>query len=259
MRPPAVTPETLPALLARSGFIAADEEAAELVACAAGDAAVLDALVARRLTGEPLAWITGTVHFAAIEVHVDPGVYVPRWHSEQLALRAVELLPADGVAVDLCCGSGAIAAVLAAHRPGARVVAGDVDPRAVACAAANGVEAYCGDLFAALPPGLRGGVDVVVAVVPYVPAPELPLLQRDTFTFESTLAYDGGADGTDVLRRAVLGAPRWLRPGGTLLLELGGNQADLLAADLERSGFAAVRILRDAEGDPRGVEATWAA
>jgi release factor glutamine methyltransferase len=96
-------------------------------------------------------------------------------------------------------------------------------------------------------------------VVPYVPAPELPLLQRDTFTFESTLAYDGGADGTEVLRRAVLGAPRWLRPGGTLLLELGGNQADLLAADLQRSGFAAVRILRDAEGDPRGVEATWAA
>ena len=118
---------------------------------------------------------------------------------------------------------GAIAATLAARRPGARVVASDVDARAVACAVANGVEAVTGDLFAPLPPELERRVDVVVGVVPYVPTPELGLLQRDTLAFESARSYDGGPDGTAVLRRALAEAPRFLRPGGALLLELGGE------------------------------------
>jgi release factor glutamine methyltransferase len=238
------------------GFVAAEEEAEELVAAAGGDRAKLEAMLARRLTGEPLAWITGTVVFCGVELRVDPGVYVPRWQSEQLARRAVERLPADGTAIDLCTGSGAIARTLMAHRPGARVVATDVDERAVACAAANGVEVHRGDLFAPLPPGLEGRVDVVAGVVPYVPTPELPLLQRDTFTFESTLAYDGGPDGTELLRRAVAGSPRFLAPGGALLLELGGEEAGALAGDLARAGFVGVTVLVDEDGDVRGIEAT---
>ena len=177
-------------------------------------------MVARRLTGEPLAWITGTAPFCGLWIRVDPGVYVPRWQTEALAWRAVERLPADGVAIDLCTGSGAIAKVLMTHRPGARVVASDVDPRAVACARSNGVEAYVGDLFEPLPDVVA---DVIVGVVPYVPTPDLPLLQRDTFTFETPLAYDGGADGLDIVRRVIAEAPRHLR--GPLLLELGGDQA----------------------------------
>ncbi len=89
------------------------------------------------------------------------------------------------------------------NHPGARVVASDLDERAVACATKNGVEVYVGDLFAPLPRTLEGGVDVVVGVVPYVPTPALPFLQRDTFAFESPLAYDGGRDGTEVLRRVL--------------------------------------------------------
>jgi len=245
------------ARLAAAGFIAAEEEAELLVARAAGDAALLAALLERRLTGEPLAWITGSASFCGVEVVVNSGVYVPRWQSEELARRAVERLPARGVAVDLCTGSGAIAAVLAALRPDARVVASDVDSRAVECAVANGVEAYCGDLFAPLPSELRGHVDVVVAVVPYVPTPELPLLQRDTFTFESPLAYDGGADGAELLRRVIADAPGFLRRGGALLLELGGGQADLLRDDLARHGFTDVTVLRDDDGDVRGIEASF--
>ncbi len=248
--------EELVALLAGAGFIAADEEAHELLACAAGDASVLDALVERRLTGEPLAWITGRVSFCGVEVRVDSGVYVPRWQSEQLARRAVERLPATGVAVDLCTGGGAIAKVLMTAHPGARVVASDVDERAVACATANGVEVYCGDLFAPLPDGLDGRVDVVVGVVPYVPTPDLPLLQRDTFAFETTLAYDGGPDGTEILRRVLNDSPRFLRRGGALLLELGGEQADALGEDLARLGYVDVGVLVDDDGDVRGVEAT---
>ena len=255
--PPRNNHAALTALLSGAGFIAAAEEADELLAAAAGDVRLLNALVERRLTGEPLAWITGCVPFCGVDVHVDPGVYVPRWHTERLASRAVERVPVDGIAVDLCTGSGAIAKVLATARPGALVVAADIDERAVACARRNGVEAYAGDLFGPLPSGLEGRVDVVVAVVPYVPSPELALLQRDTFTFESPLSYDGGPDGAGVLRRTLRDSPGFLRRGGTLLLELGGDQADLLGDDLAALGYTGVRVLRDEEGDVRGVEATF--
>ena len=184
-------------------------------------------------------------------MRVDPGVYVPRPQSELLARRAVERLPDDGTAIDLCTGCGAIAAALLAARPGARVLATDADARAVACARVNGVDAHLGDLFAPLPPT---AADVVVAVVPYVPTGELGLLQRDTFTFEAPLAYDGGPDGTALLRRVVAAAPAFLRPGGALLLELGAGQPELLSADLERAGFSDVTVLTDEDGDVRGVD-----
>lgn len=244
--------------LAAAGFVAAAEEATELAERAAGDPALLERLVARRLTGEPLAWITGRVRFCDVEVRVDPGVYVPRWHSEVVARRAAERLPTAGVAIDVCTGSGAIARVLRARRPGARIVATDADPRAVACARGNGVDALPGDLFAPVPPVFAGTTDVVVGVVPHVPAGELGLLQRDTLTFESALPYDGGPDGTSVLRRVIAESPRFLRPGGALLLELGRGQPGLLAADLDRHGFTGVSVLADEDGDVRGVEATLA-
>jgi release factor glutamine methyltransferase len=245
----------LTALLARNGFVAAEEEAAELLEHArSGD---LDAAIERRLTGEPLAWITGTAPFCGAMVLVRPGVYVPRWQTELLAQRGRALLAPGMTAVDLCTGCGAVATVLA--RSGARVLATDVEPAAIACAVANGVEAHAGDLFAPLDAALRGTVDVVTGVVPYVPTPELHLLQRDTFTFETTVSYDGGPDGCAILRRAIAGAAAFLRPGGTLLLELGGDEAALVAPDLTAAGFAPPALLRDEDGDLRGVEATLAA
>ena len=93
--------------------------------------------------------------------------------------------------------------------------------------------------------------------MPYVPTAELPLLQRDTFAFESALAYDGGQDGTEVIRRVLTEAPRFLRRGGALLLELGGQQAAVLRDDLERLGYLDVTVLADEEGDVRGLEATF--
>jgi len=248
--------EALAAMLAGAGFVAAREEAGELVSRAAGDRKLLDSLVRRRLTGEPLAWIIGSTSFCGIRIRVDQGVYVPRWQSEPLARRAVERLPAGGTAIDLCTGTGAIARTLKLGRPEATVVASDIDPRAVACATANGVDAYLGDLFAPLPESLQGCVDVVVGAVPYVPTGELPLLQRDTFTFESRRSYDGGRDGTGILRRILNEAPRFLRDGGALLLELGGEQADMLGDDLARLGYADVDVFSDEDGDVRGIEAT---
>jgi release factor glutamine methyltransferase len=249
------TVETLAARLSTVGFLAATEEAAELLERAAGDVDLLYSLLNRRLTGEPLAWITGRVSFCGLEIRVHPGVYVPRRQSEPLARRAVDCLPVTGVAIDLCTGAGAIARVLTTSRPGARIVASDIDERAVACAAENGVEVYCGDLFAPLPGALEGAVDVIVGVVPYVPTSALSLLQRDTFAFESSLSYDGGDDGTEVLRRVLGDSIRFLRQGGTLLLELGGEQADALGNDLSLLGYMDVTVLVDEDGDTRGIEA----
>ena len=245
----------LAALLARAGCVAAEEEAAELARSADGDAALLASLVQRRLTGEPLAWVTGRTDFGDLCVRVDPGVYVPRWQSLPLARRAAARLPDAGTAIDLCTGSGAIAATLRAARPAARVVATDCDPRAVACARTNGVEAYRGDLFTGLPDAVRGETDVVVAVVPYVPTAALDVLPRDTLRFEDASLYDGGPDGTDLLRRVVHEAPRFLRAGGALLLELGGDEATLLHPVLHGLGYRSVRTWADEDGDVRGLEA----
>jgi release factor glutamine methyltransferase len=238
--------------LTAAGFLAAPDEAAELLEAAAGDALRLDRMVGRRMSGEPLAWITGRVDFCGLRLAVAPGVYVPRWHTEMLAERAAPRLPETGVAVDICSGSGAIAALLSARRPRATVLATDLDPRAIACARANGVDARVGDLFNGLPHALRGVVDLVTGVVPHVPSAELGLLQRDTLAFETPLAYDGGPDGLAVLRRAVVGAGSWLRRGGALLLGLGGRQA----TELELPGFEDEMVVRDEDGDVRGVEAT---
>jgi len=89
-----------------------------------------------------------------------------------------------------------------------------------------------------------------------VPTDDLRLLQRDTFAFETARAYDGGPDGAGLLRRVVAGAPRLLRPGGALLLELGGGQAGMLAPDMQRAGLAGISEIMDPDGDVRGVEAT---
>jgi release factor glutamine methyltransferase len=222
---------------------------------AGGDGRLLRALLARRVTGEPLAWVTGWALFAGHRVRVHTGVYVPRWQSEALAARAIELLPDGGVAVDLCTGSGAIALALGRARPGSRVVATDIDPIACRCAAANGVEVYAGHLAEPVPGELRGHVDVVVAVTPYVPTEELAFLPRDVRQYEPAHALDGGPGGARVLEQAVWASSALLRPGGTTLLELGGDQDRALAEVLAAAGFGAPRRLEDAEGDLRGIEA----
>ncbi|HWD54697.1 MAG TPA: methyltransferase [Acidimicrobiales bacterium] len=244
-------------MLARAGCVAADEEAAELIAAAGGDRPNLFSLAHRRIQGEPLAWVTGRAAFGDLRIVIEPGIYVPRWQSLELAARAVARLPEAGSAIDLCTGSGAIAAALLARRPAARVIGTDCDAGAIACARANGVDARRGDLFDPLPADFEGATDVVVAVVPYVPTPALHLLPHDVRTFEVATHYHGGPDGTDFLLRVIEGAPKFLRPGGALLLELGGEQADLVGPQMEDAGYVDVQTWADEDGDVRGVEASW--
>jgi release factor glutamine methyltransferase len=248
-------PEPVTQALADAGCIAPAEEARELVAAAHGDPDVLADLVARRTRGEPIAWLTGTVTFCGLTLAIVPGVYVPRARTEPLARRAATHLQPGGVAVDLCTGSGAIAAVLASAVPTARVLATELDPTAAGCARRNGVEVHEGNLDDALPPELEHRVDVMTAVVPYVPTDALGLLPRDVLAFEPLLALDGGVDGTELLVEVVRRAPRWLRPGGWLLVEVGGDQADAVERRLVARGFADADVMVDEDGDPRAVAA----
>jgi release factor glutamine methyltransferase len=241
--------------LAKGGFIFAEAEADELLGAEEAGAGAIESLLARRLSGEPLAWITGSVLFGGIRVQVDPGVFVPRPHTEALARRAVSLLPPEGIAVDLCTGSGAIAAVLASVHPDATVIATDLDPVAVACARKNGVEALAGDLDEPLSPDLHGRVDLITSVVPYVPTEELHLLPRDIRAHEPTTALDGGPRGMTTLLRIVEVSPRWLRSGGAVLLELGGDQADEVAGAMENVGLTDIQVHRDDDGQARALEA----
>jgi release factor glutamine methyltransferase len=241
--------------LAEGGCVAPDAEADALFLASSEGVGRIEELVARRLQGEPLAWITGSVLFCGVRILVDPGVFVPRPHTEAMAERALSLLPAAGIAVDLCTGSGAVAAVLASAHPEATVVATDIDPVAVACAGRNGVRALTGDLDEPLPPSLRGRVDVLTAVVPYVPTEELPFLTRDVLANEPRTALDGGPRGTRVLVRAAEAAARWLGPGGSVLLELGGDQASEVAKVSAGIGLSEIRVHRDGEGQDRAIEA----
>jgi len=249
-----VAPPTLVRVLAEGGCVAPEEEAAELIRAAAERSRPIEELVARRLGGEPLAWITGFVRFCGLRVRVDPGVYVPRPHTQALARRGASLLPSAGIGVDLCTGSGAVAAVLETARRGATVLATDVDPAAVACARSNGVRALEGSFADPLPASIRGRVDVMTAVVPYVPTEELHLLPRDVLAREPRHALDGGPGGTTFLEQVARSGADWLAPGGRLLLELGGDQSVVIAGTMEGAGLREIRVHRDRDGDARAIE-----
>ncbi len=186
-------------------------------------------------------------------MHVAPGVYVPRCRSEELARRAAALLPEHGRAVDLCTGSGAVAAHLLAEASTAAVIGIDVDARAAACARRNGVPAVVADLAAPLRVGFA--LDLVTAVAPYVPTGQLRLLPSDVQRYEPRLALDGGADGLDLVRRIIGAAAQLLRPDGWLLIEVGGDQDRTLADCLAVNHFHVVESWRDADGDLRGIAA----
>jgi len=240
-------------VLSEAGCVAASEEAGELIQAAAGNAAVLEDLVRRRTSGEPIAWLTGEIDFCGVKLFVAPGVYVPRWQTEPMAIRAASLLPTAGMAADLCTGAGAIAAALAVAVPTAQVVATELDPNAVRCARRNGVRVFEGFLDDPLPLEFEHRVDVLTAVVPYVPTDSLRLLPRDVQKFEPRMALDGGVDGLDLLAEVARRSARWLSPGGWLLLELGGDQAQPMGRLLHELEFGDMDVMADEYGDPRAI------
>jgi release factor glutamine methyltransferase len=246
------------ARLRDAGCVFAEEEA-RLLGEAARTHAELDALVEQRVGGLPLEQVIGWAEFCGLRIFVDPGVFVPRRRSEFLVETAVVLALAQPsssgiyqmsgkravdpahVIVDLCCGTGALGVAVAAKLGSTRLHAADINPAAVRCASRNvlptGGQVYQGDLFAPLPTELRKTISVLICNAPYVPTDEVSLLPPEARDHEPRVALDGGPDGLAVLRRVAAQAPRWLAPGGRLLVETSERQAPAMADAMVRAGL----------------------
>ncbi|MGH7408802.1 MAG: peptide chain release factor N(5)-glutamine methyltransferase [Candidatus Methylomirabilales bacterium] len=228
-------------------------------------------LLGRRAAREPIAYLTGIREFWSLPLKVTPAVLVPRPETETLVeavldcLRAIASRPL--AVADVGTGSGAIAIALAVELKEARVFAVDVSPGALAVAAENArrfrvdrrVIFLQGDwsapLFAA---GLAGQLDALVANPPYIPTAELAALDPEIVRFEPRLALDGGPDGLAFHRELAATAPRLLRPGGWLALEVGGGQAEAVRALLAAApGLAVHPGVRDLAHRDRVCLARW--
>jgi release factor glutamine methyltransferase len=236
---PIAPPLALVERLRAAGCVFAEEEA-RLLTAEAADADQLESMTVRRIAGEPLEYVLGWAEFAGLRIAVRPGVFVPRPRSEFLAGEAAAPLPADATVLDLCCGTGALGAAVLAARPGITLVAADLDPAAAECARRNlprGTEVVRGDLFDPVPERYRARFDLIVANAPYVPTDEIPLLPAEARAHEAPAALDGGADGLHLHRRIAAEAPRWLAPGGRLLIETSERQAPVAAEFFARAGL----------------------
>ena len=240
--------------LRRSGCVAAEREAAVLLR-RFSEPVPLEAAVRRREAGEPLEHVLGSAELAGVRVAVAPPVFVPRARTEWLVGHAVELVRqrqlrgrAGPRVLDLGCGSGAIAAVLASRLPEAEVLATDIDPAAVACASVNGASfgfaAFRSDWLRDLPDRVRGRLGLVVAYLPHVPTDDLPLLPKDNRRAERTLAVHGGPDGLDPLRVVLDQLDEWLATDGVMLTLLAERQLPAAAGLAAAGGWSVATRVR---------------
>lgn len=230
----------------------------------AGRAAIFHALISRRARGEPIAYLTGTRGFHALELQVTPDVLIPRPETELLVELALARIPRspdeaqrnpDYRIADLGTGSGAIALAIAQARPNARVLATDASKAALEIARENArrsnlanVGFALGDWCAAL--GDYCDFDLIVSNPPYI-AERDPHLREGDLRFEPRAALASGADGLDAIRTIVRDARAHLREGGWLLLEHGFEQGAQVRALLEQSGYRDAFTERDLEGRER--------
>jgi len=219
------------------------------------EAARLDDLVARRLRGEPIAYIVGRREFFGLDFLVGPAVLIPRPDTELIVELALERLPQNAPRLlDMGTGSGAIAVAVAHTRPDAAVTALDVSPDALAVAQANAtangarVRFLHSSWFDAL--AADEMFDVIASNPPYIAAGDDHLAQGD-LRFEPVGALTDHADGLSALRTIVNGSPRHLVPGGWLLLEHGYDQAQAVRTLLQGAGFADVQSWQDIAGIER--------
>lgn len=221
------------------------------------------ALFKRRRAYEPVAYLRGYREFYGRTYRVDRRVLVPRPDTEILVEVALERLHNRDLGarvLDLCTGSGCVAITLKLERPTMTVDATDVSADALAVARDNAqrlgavwnVRFALGDLFAPLGEP-RPIYDLVVANPPYIASDEIPTLQPDVRDHEPHLALDGGQDGLEFVRRIVAEAPKHLRAGGALAMELGAGQAPMVEEIFLRGGFTDVRRKQDYAGHERVV------
>jgi release factor glutamine methyltransferase len=237
--------------LRAAGCVFAEDEA-QLLVSESSSPAQLSGWVDRRVTGVPLEYILGWAEFCGLRIAVDAGVFVPRRRTELLVSEAVTLLQRGltgaaslmpGVVVDLCCGSGAVGVAIASRVPGVELHAADIDQVAVRCGRGNvagvGGRIYQGDLYSALPSGLRGQVRLLAVNAPYVPTEALRTMPPEARDYEPRVSLDGGVDGLDLHRRVMRDAAEWLVLDGHVVMETSERQAAGTAALMAAAGFTA--------------------
>ena len=229
----------------------------------------LDELTTQRLSGTPLAHLTGHQHFMGLELLAGPQALIPRRETELLANAALaklqQLAATHGdravVVIDVCTGSGNLAMALAHGVPRAQVFAADLSEDAVSLAQRNAthlglqdrVQLRSGDLLAPFDePGFHGQVDLLVCNPPYISSGKLETMPTEIVGFEPRLAFDGGPFGIRILQRLMREAPRFLRPGGWLAFEVGLGQGPAVLQWLNKTGqYDTIDSVLDAEGQPR--------
>ena len=269
------------ARLADAGVESPEHDAAELLAHVLGtrrgqlalvediaDSAVAeyDALVARRCDREPLQHLTGVAYFRHVELHVGPGVFVPRPETELLAGWAIEHLVSTGstnaVVVDLCTGSGAVAKAIADEVPGAVVHAVELDEPAYRWAERNlagtGVALRHGDMATAFD-DLAGTVDVLTCNPPYIPLEAWESVAPEARDHDPHLALFSGADGLDAIRVLERRAALLLKPGGVVGFEHADVQGESAPAVFAATGrWTDIRDHADLAGRARFATARLA-
>ena len=251
------------------------------------------ALINERCKGRPIQYVVGTANFYGIDLAVDERVLIPRPETEVLVETALNEFRkpsggaacAEGIAsakaafgvqpspkvLDLCTGSGCIAAAVAANMPRAEITATELSPKAFMLARVNlrpysNVRVLRGDLFDALktasasatagPGDGKALFDAILSNPPYVPSGVIPGLSREVRDHEPSMALDGGADGLDIIKRIIKEAPDHLVSGGLLLMEIGEEQGDqVLSLAVESGRYSQAQILKDLTGKDRFLKA----
>lgn len=272
-------PEETPAGTVRALWFAAANQARSAERAAEGSLAALDEagvgrlteLIGRRMSGVPLAYLTGFQRFLGLEFQTDPCALIPRKETEILGTTALSMLRhllkerGKVTLMDLCTGSGNLAIALTVHEPLCKTFAADLCPKAVSLAQRNAerfqvrdrIEFRVGDLFAPFTePSFVNGVDILVCNPPYISSAKVSSMPSEISNFEPALAFDAGAFGLGVLGRLIKEAPRYLRPRSWLCFELGAGQGNYLAASMERMpNYREVRRITDSKGEVRVLAA----
>ena len=222
----------------------------------------VEELIARRLNGEPVAYITGSWEFYGLPLEITPAVLIPRIDTELLAKAATELMSTNSAAriLDLCTGSGCVGCAIAHELPGSRVVLADVSPDALNVCKRNII---LNDLNSAVtcleadarsdPPPVIGSFDMIVSNPPYIPTGEIPNLDISVRDFEPVEALDGGTDGLDFYRAILAHWKEIIRDGGYIMFEVGADRAEDVRRLMRLAGVKNIMSAIDTIGVERVV------